>query len=142
MTRIVAMTQHCDDERLLRSALRVGVRGYVSKSAELAEVIGALRAVAAGAMFVGSTAAWLTARLLSTCLQSIEQEQLTALTRREGEILELLARGYDNRRVARALTLADKTVRNHISTIFSKIGVNRRAEAVVRAREAGFGLAH
>lgn len=142
MTRIVAMTQHCDDERLLRSALITGVRGYVSKSAGAAEVVGAINTVAEGAMYVGQRAAWLMPRLLSAPTRSAEHDALSALTRREREILELVARGYDNRRIARALTLADKTVRNNVSAIFTKIGVNRRAQAVVRAREAGLGLAH
>lgn len=142
MTRIVAMAQHCDDERLLRSALISGVRGYVSKSAGAAEVVCAINTVAEGAMYVDQSAAWLMPRLLSAPVRSAEHDALSALTPREREILELVARGYDNRRIARALTLADKTVRNNVSAIFTKIGVNRRAQAVVRAREAGLGLAH
>ncbi|WP_328837177.1 response regulator transcription factor [Streptomyces europaeiscabiei] len=140
LTRIVVMSGHCDDERLLRSALMAGVRGYVSGSAGTAELVSAIKAVAEGAAYVGQGAAWLMTGLFSAHLQSDEHDALSVLTRREREILELVARGYDNRRIARVLTLADKTVRNNISSVFRKIGVTRRAQAVVRAREAGFGL--
>jgi pimeloyl-ACP methyl ester carboxylesterase/DNA-binding CsgD family transcriptional regulator len=61
------------------------------------------------------------------------------LTARERELLELLARGLDNHQIAAHLSLAEKTVRNHVSSIFAKLGVENRARAVVRAREAGFG---
>jgi DNA-binding NarL/FixJ family response regulator len=61
------------------------------------------------------------------------------LTEREREILDLIARGYTNRRIARELVLAEKTVRNHVSHVFAKIQVSDRAAAVVRARDAGLG---
>ncbi|TYB69886.1 response regulator transcription factor [Nonomuraea sp. PA05] len=63
------------------------------------------------------------------------------LTAREREVLDLLARGQDNRTIARALVVSEKTVRNHVSNIFQKLRVTRRAEAVARARDAGFGAA-
>lgn len=65
---------------------------------------------------------------------------VAGLTRREREVLELLARGMDNAALAESLFISSKTVRNHVSSIFSKLGVGHRAEAVVRARELGFGL--
>ena len=61
------------------------------------------------------------------------------LTEREREVLDLVARGHDNRRIARELFLSDKTVRNHVSNVFAKLEVETRAEAVVRARNAGLG---
>ena len=61
------------------------------------------------------------------------------LTIREREVLELLARGYRNQEIAEELVLTQKTVRNYVSTIFAKLGVSSRGEAIVRAREAGFG---
>lgn len=64
---------------------------------------------------------------------------LEELTAREHQILELLAQGIDNRGIGSKLRIAEKTVRNQVSTIFSKLGVNSRAQAIVRAREAGFG---
>ncbi|WP_405776989.1 LuxR C-terminal-related transcriptional regulator [Streptomyces sp. NBC_01538] len=137
---ILAMTQRSDDGMLLRSALVAGVRGYVSTFAETAEIVDAVYAVAGGSVVVGTTAARLVAELLRAPASHSEQGMLSVLTRRELEILDLVARGYDNRRIARLLTLADKTVRNHVSAIFGKIGADNRAQAVVHAREAGFGL--
>ena len=61
------------------------------------------------------------------------------LTEREREVLDLVARGYDNRRIAKALFLSDKTVRNHVSSVLTKLGAADRAEAVQRARRAGLG---
>ncbi|MFI9600177.1 LuxR C-terminal-related transcriptional regulator [Streptomyces sp. NPDC004069] len=137
---ILAMTRRCEDSMLLRSALAAGVRGYLAKSAEAAEVVGAVRALAGGSVVVGHAAARLVARLLRNTTPPLESTMMSVLTRRELEVLELIARGYDNRRIARSLTLADKTVRNHVSAIFGKLDVQSRAQAVVRAREAGFGL--
>ena len=64
---------------------------------------------------------------------------LDELTAREREVLELVARGSDNSKIANRLKISEKTVRNHVSLIFGKLGVNSRAEAVARARDAGFG---
>ncbi|MFI9359639.1 response regulator transcription factor [Kitasatospora sp. NPDC053057] len=61
------------------------------------------------------------------------------LTAREAEVLDLVARGYDNRRIARELVVAEKTVRNHVTHIFEKLHVATRAEAVARARDMGLG---
>ena len=64
---------------------------------------------------------------------------LDELTAREHQILELVAQGIDNRSIGSSLHIAEKTVRNQVSAIFSKLGVNSRAQAIIRAREAGFG---
>ncbi|MFJ1651517.1 LuxR C-terminal-related transcriptional regulator [Streptomyces sp. NPDC088337] len=137
---VLAVTRRCEDSTLLRSALAAGVRGYMAKSAGAAEVVGAVRALAGGAIVVGHGAARLVAGLLRSTTPPLGNTMMSVLTRRELEVLELIARGYDNRRIARSLTLADKTVRNHVSAIFGKLDVQSRAQAVVRAREAGFGL--
>jgi DNA-binding NarL/FixJ family response regulator len=63
------------------------------------------------------------------------------LTAREREVLDLIARGLDNMQIAKSLALSEKTVRNHINSIFSKLGTPNRAQAIVRAREAGLGAA-
>lgn len=68
-------------------------------------------------------------------------DPLFQLTRREGEVLELIARGRSNTEIAARLTLSTKTIKNHITSIFSKLGVDSRAQAIVRARDAGFGIA-
>jgi DNA-binding NarL/FixJ family response regulator len=64
---------------------------------------------------------------------------LDDLTTREREVLEFVAQGIDNTLIANKLGISEKTVRNHVSTIFSKLGVNGRVQADMRAREAGFG---
>ena len=71
----------------------------------------------------------------------VNRDALTMLTPRERELLELLARGLDNHQIAAHLDLSEKTVRNHVSSVFSKLGVESRAQAIVLAREAGFGTA-
>uniref|UniRef100_A0AAU2JVT9 Response regulator transcription factor n=1 Tax=Streptomyces sp. NBC_00049 TaxID=2903617 RepID=A0AAU2JVT9_9ACTN len=147
VTGVLGMTRHGDDEELLRSALVAGVRGYVSKAAGTHEMVSAVHLVGDGFMVASDGAARLVAGLLRSPGPATGpgrgpgQDPLPLLTRREREILDLVARGYDNRRIARALTLADKTVRNHVSAVFGKIGVNCRAQAVVYARDAGMGLA-
>ncbi|MFD3555526.1 LuxR C-terminal-related transcriptional regulator [Streptomyces goshikiensis] len=137
---ILGMTGRGDDAGLLRSALLAGVRGYVSKSAGAHEMVGAVHMVGNGFMVAGDVAAQLVTGLLRVPGRPLEQDPVPMLTRREREILDLVARGYDNRRIARSLTLAEKTVRNHVSAVFAKIGVNCRAQAVVYGREAGMGL--
>ena len=67
------------------------------------------------------------------------REAFPQLTEREREVLSLVARGFDNRRIARELVLSDKTVRNHVSSVMTKLGVEDRAEAGERARNAGLG---
>ena len=69
------------------------------------------------------------------------ESRFLELTSREREVLDLIARGLGNLQIAKSLTLSEKTVRNHINSIFSKLGTPNRAQAIVRAREAGLGSA-
>ena len=64
-----------------------------------------------------------------------------ALTARETEVLDLIARGLDNTAIAARLQISAKTLRNHITSIFAKLGLTSRAQAIVRARDAGLGRA-
>ena len=103
------------------------------------DLLQAVRTVASGgAVFSPAVAdrlgAWFTGMAAQPGRESFPQ-----LTEREREVLDLVARGYDNRRIARALFLSDKTVRNHVSNVFTKLQVLGRAEAVARARDAGLG---
>ncbi|MCX4766562.1 response regulator transcription factor [Streptomyces sp. NBC_01275] len=128
-----------DDEGDLLAALQAGARGYIVKGAAAEEVLHAVRTVVAGgAVFGAGVAARLTD--LVTGGRRRDAEQLfPALTTREVEVLALIARGLDNRRIARELVLSEKTVRNHVTHIFEKLHVATRAEAVARARDAGLG---
>ncbi|MFK0259112.1 LuxR C-terminal-related transcriptional regulator [Streptomyces sp. NPDC090445] len=138
-TAVLGMTGREIDEALVRSALLAGVRGYLAKDAGGPDVVGAVHMVARGLMVAGSPVDQVLSGLLTARSRAPEPDVLPVLTRREREILDLVARGYDNRRIARALTLADKTVRNHVSAVLGKIGVSSRGQAIVLARDAGLG---
>lgn len=135
----VLMLTMSDDDGSLLAALQAGARGYLVKGAGAGEVLHAVRTVAAGgAVFGPQTAERLTALLREGRRHDAEQ-LFPALTAREAEVLELIARGLDNHRIARQLVLSEKTVRNHVTHIFDKLQVTTRAEAVARARDAGLG---
>lgn len=135
----VLMLTMSDDDGSLLAALQAGARGYVVKGAGSEEVLHALRTVAAGGAVIGSEIAARLAELLAGGRRRDAGQLFPSLTSREVEVLELIARGHDNRRIARELVLSEKTVRNHITHVFEKLQVTSRAEAVARARDAGLG---
>jgi DNA-binding NarL/FixJ family response regulator len=136
--RILVMTMSEEDSSIL-AAMRAGASGYLIKGASRDEVLQAVRTVAAGgAVFSAPVAARLT-RLSAAPPARAGAPAFPLLTTREREILDMVARGYENRRIARELVLADKTVRNHITNLFAKLQVTTRAQAIVKAREAGLG---
>jgi DNA-binding NarL/FixJ family response regulator len=126
-----------EDEESVFLALRAGARGYVLKDADEEELTGAIRAVARGeAIFSRAIAG----RVLAFFAQPREAPKVfPALTEREREILGLIAQGHPNPSIARRLSLSPKTVANYVSAIFAKLQVADRAEAMIRAREAGLG---
>ncbi|MFF7070326.1 response regulator transcription factor [Streptomyces pseudovenezuelae] len=135
----VLMMSMSDDDDMVVAALRAGAHGYLVKGAPRAELVGALRTVARkGAVFSPAVAARMSS-YFSAVHELPGRAAFPQLTEREREILDLIARGYTNRRIARELVLAEKTVRNHVSHVFAKIQVSDRAAAVVRARDAGLG---
>lgn len=124
-----------DEDSLVQGALAAGARGYLLKGAESAEIDRAIRTVAAGdAVLSRSVAEQVLGRTGSRPV-----DPLPGLTRREREVLDLIAQGLGNATIAARLHLSPKTVGNHISAIFTKLGVSSRAEAIVRARDAGLG---
>jgi len=132
---VLVLTMFDDDS--VFAAMRAGARGYLLKDARLEDVVRAIDAVGRGeAIFSPSIAQ----RLLSYFASS-RSTTLTfpELTEREHEILGPIAHGRTNDQIAEQLVVSIKTVRNHVSTIFSKLQVADRAQAVVRAREAGLG---
>jgi DNA-binding NarL/FixJ family response regulator/signal transduction histidine kinase len=135
--RVLVVTLFEDDDSIYL-ALRAGARGYVLKDADEEELRASIRAVAGGAAMFGPT-------LAGRVLAPINSPRPAAppifpdLTEREREVLELLAQGLSNPRIAQHLGLSVKTVGNHVSIIFGKLHVADRAEAIVRAREAGLG---
>jgi DNA-binding NarL/FixJ family response regulator len=134
---ILIMTMSEDDDAIV-AALNAGARGYLLKSSGRDEVLHAIRAVAhGGSVFSAGIAARLAA--LVNRRPAVPRLRFPMLSDREREVLELVARGYDNRRIARELFLSDKTVRNHVSNLTRKLGVSDRVSAIVLAREAGLG---
>lgn len=133
-TAILVLTMF-DEESLITEALAAGARGYLLKGAEQEEIERAIRTVAAGATIFSHGVVERILRRSATPPTPLPQ-----LTDREREVTELLARGVSNAAIADRLGIAPKTVGNHISAIFLKLGVASRAEAIVQAREAGLGL--
>lgn len=129
-----------EDEASLAAALRAGARGYLLKGADGSEAVRAIHAVAAGEVIFGPGVA---APILGQLREGGEKitASLPELTEREREILELMAQGHANPVIAARVFLTEKTVRNYVSNIFRKLGVDNRVEAVIRAREAGLGHA-
>lgn len=134
-TAVLVLTMF-DEDDLVADALRAGARGYLLKGAEQEEIERALRAVAAGdAIFSRAVAG----RVLGRASSDRQAAVLPGLSSREREVLDLIATGMPNAAIAERLHLAPKTVGNHISAIFVKLGVSSRAEAIVLARDAGLG---
>ncbi|MFE2533615.1 response regulator [Streptomyces sp. NPDC059371] len=133
---VLVVTMFEDDETVM-SAMRAGAHGYLLKGAQQEEILTTLRAVAAGQYVITpGVAARLLGRLSPAPAPAVPFPELTD---REREVLDRLARGYTNARVAADLSLAEKTVSNRLSAIFLKLGVSGRTEAVIMAREHGLG---
>lgn len=130
---ILVLTMAEDDATLL-AALRAGARGYLLKGAGHHEVERALTGVLNGDLIVSGRVAGSLRGGLRT-----GPSPFPDLTRREHEILELVARGRTNEQIAAGLFLSIKTVRNNVSTLFTKLGVANRAQAVALARDRGVG---
>jgi len=134
---ILVLTMFDDDT--VFAAIRAGARGYLLKGSEGEETLRAIRAVAGGeAIFSPNIAARLMQHFANEP-QTGAAPPFPDLTPRELEVLGLIAQGLTNNAIAEKLVLSPKTVRNQVSTIFSKLQVANRAEAIVRAREAGLG---
>jgi DNA-binding NarL/FixJ family response regulator len=133
---VLVLTMHDGDESVL-NAMRAGARGYLVKGAEQEEITRAIRAVAAGEAIFGPAVA---VRVLDLITKGPRVEQpFPNLTDRERDILDLLAAGMPNAAIGDRLGLAAKTVANNVTSIFLKLQVTDRAEAIVRARDAGLG---
>jgi DNA-binding NarL/FixJ family response regulator len=135
---IIVLTTFDDDQALL-DAVKSGARGYLLKDVSLEQLTQAIRTVAAGGSVIRPA---ITERVLRG-LEHLRPEfdalsPPDPLTRREVEILRLMAGGYSNREIAGALGTAEGTVKNHASSILSKLGVRDRTRAVLKALELGY----
>ena len=134
--RILVITLFEDDASVF-SALRAGARGYVLKDAKEEEMLRAIRSVGSGEAIFSPAIATRLIDFFATPRPDASKEIFPTLTEREREILQLLARGSPNHDIAKQLALSVKTVNNYVSNIFSKLQVTDRAQAIIRARDAG-----
>jgi len=127
-----------DEDDLVLDGIRTGARGYLLKDVSLEELVDAVRRVAEGQTMVKPA---VTERLLAglgrSRLDFSSLDRPDPLTERETEILRLMAGGYSNKEIANALSVAEGTVKNHVSSILSKLGVRDRTRAVLKAFEIG-----
>jgi DNA-binding NarL/FixJ family response regulator len=137
---VLVLTMFEDDDSVF-AAMRAGARGYLVKGANQDRIIGAVRSVAAGdAVFGSGIADRVLGYFAETARAAVRRPgRFPQLTAREVEILEHVAAGHSNPQIARTLFLSEKTVRNHVSAIFTKLRVADRSQAIVKAREAGLG---
>lgn len=137
---IIILTMLEDDESLF-AAMRAGVRGYLLKGAGKADVLRTIRAVADGEALFGPGVASRITRFFQAAadIEPRDPSSLPALTEREREVLNLVASGANNSEIALALHISGKTVSNHMSSIFNKLQVADRMQAIVKARKAGLG---
>ncbi|MFE1202352.1 response regulator [Streptomyces sp. NPDC058762] len=126
-----------DDEEALLDSIMAGAAGYVLKQIRGSDLVSAVRTVAAGQSLLDPSAATkLMARLRGEQAKEEAPEALPGLTDREREILALIGEGLTNRQIGQRLYLAEKTVKNHISRLLAKLGVERRIQAAVIATQA------
>jgi DNA-binding NarL/FixJ family response regulator len=135
---VLVLTMHEDDDSVF-SAVQAGARGYLVKGARQAELLRAVRSVAEGGAVFGPAIARRLVEFFAAAARASVAEPFPDLTAREREILDLVARGRTNAQIAEILVLSTKTVRNYVSSVFTKLQVVDRAQAMVKAREAGIG---
>jgi DNA-binding NarL/FixJ family response regulator len=135
--KVLVITMQEDDESVV-AAVRAGARGYLLKGASPDEVERGVRAVANGEVILGPKVA---ARAMATVTsgRSAVRVPFPELSAREREVLDLVARGFDNATISRRLVLSPKTVRNHVSNVLTKLAVPDRAAAIIKARDEGLG---
>jgi DNA-binding NarL/FixJ family response regulator len=144
--KILMVTMFDDDESVF-AAMRAGARGYILKDADREELVRAINAVYGGeAIFSPAIAARMMSYFaglprqgVTLPVQSIPPRAFPDLTNREREILHLIAQGHNNTAIVAYLHISLKTVQNHVASILSKLQVASRAQAIIRARDAGLG---
>jgi len=133
---VLVLTMFDEDESIFQ-AMRAGARGYLLKGSDRQDILRAVQAVGGGNAIFGPA---LARRLIGYFSSGrVGAVPFGDLTDREREVLELLARGRSNAEIGRQLAISAKTVRNHVSNVFAKLQVADRAQAIIRAREAGLG---
>lgn len=135
---VIVLTMFDDDESVV-SAVRSGARGSLLKGTRQADISRAIHAAHAGEAIFGPAVARRLSGLVDPPAHDPGGGAFPGLTTRELEVLDKVAAGLDNRAISAAMYLSEKTVRNYVSTVVAKIHASSRAEAIVRARDAGLG---
>jgi len=135
----VLMVSMFEDDETILTAMRAGARGYILNDADRSDILRAIRAVGQGEAIFSPAIATRLLDYFTSPGQSVAATEFPELTEREREILEMVAAGYRNAEIARQLVLSPRTVRNYVSSIFTKLQVSDRGNAIIRARKAGLG---
>jgi NarL family two-component system response regulator LiaR len=133
-SRVIVLTSFLEDERVL-PAIQAGAAGYLLKNVAPAELARAIRAAHAGEAIIDPTAAARLVQAIADARPRIEEPE--RLTRRERDVLELIARGQSNKRIALELGISEKTVKTHVGHLLAKLGVTDRTQAALMAVEEG-----
>ena len=136
---VLVLTMFDDDESVF-AAMRAGARGYLLKGADQEEIRRAILAVSRGEAIFGPAVTQRLVEYFSVPRPAALRDAFPGLTEREREVVELIAKGDTNGQIATRLGISAKTVRNHVSNIFTKLQVTDRAHAIIRARDAGLGV--
>ena len=135
---VLVLTMYDDDDSIF-AAMQAGARGYLLKGASKNEMLRAIRDVASGAAIFSPAIARRMMNYFNQIRNQPTSHAFPELTQREREVLALMAQHHSNQEIAQLLSLSNKTVRNYTSNIFAKLQVADRAEAIIRARDAGLG---
>jgi DNA-binding NarL/FixJ family response regulator len=135
---VLVLTMHEDDEAVF-GAIRAGARGYMLKGADGGDIVRAVLSVARGDAVYGTNVAQRIVDFFTGADKSYATTVFPELTDREREILSLVAAGQTNHEIAHGLVLSEKTIRNNVASIMTKLQVSSRAAAVAKARDAGLG---
>lgn len=124
-TRIVVFTAYADDDKIV-GAVRAGARGYLLKGVPAADVIGAIRDVHAGSLY-------LPAPIAAALARQVREPQSSSLSERERDVLRLVADGLSNKQIARRLSIGERTVKFHVNSVMTKLDAENRAQAAAIA---------
>ncbi|MEU7132286.1 response regulator transcription factor [Streptomyces sp. NPDC046261] len=138
--RVLMVSSSGAEEAAVVAAVRAGAQGYISRGISGEELFRAVQVVADGGAVFGPSVAARLGTYFSPPDGMPGRAAFPSLTDRELQILEYIARGWDNRRIARSLVLSEKTIKNHVTRLFRKLEVKDRMSAAMRARDAEAGL--
>jgi len=133
-TKIIMLTIH-DDKEYIFETIKIGADGYLVKDSDADTLVKAIREVKSGRTYIQPSVAKMVAEGLNTNDEEVTSrlKKIESLTKREYEVLTLIAEGLNNKDIADKLFISEKTVKNHVSSIFKKLGVNDRIQAAIFA---------